>query len=318
MTYLITGGSGTFGKAFIRHVLRQPNTCIVSMSRNSEMRYQLEQLHKGNPRVLVVPGDVRHPEDLEAAFVAAGPVDVVIHAAAEKHITTGQAFKAYTYDVNVGGACNVIAAARSHDVTRVVALSTDKACEPVNYYGETKQEAEQWFVSAGYSVVRYGNVTGSSGSVLPLFIKQRTSGRITVTDRRMTRFFMPASDDGQWGVIQEPGSRRVMSAVGLVQYAIEHGTGGDIFVPTIPSGSIVHLAEQIGPGCVIDEIGIRDGEKLHEQLIADEEVSRTYRLTDGVFVVMPKTVGYMAPVEPDFRHTSDVDPQPLVVEAVCA
>lgn len=314
-TFLITGGSGTFGVAFIRHLLRTTRARIISMSRNSEMRYRLQQAFP-DPRLTVIPGDVRQPMDVAAAFRLA-TVDVVIHAAAEKHISTGQDFGPYTYDINVNGARNVVETAHRYG-SRIVALSTDKACEPVNYYGETKREAEKLFIAAGHTVVRYGNVTGSSGSVLPLFVKQRSSGRITITDRRMTRFFMPVSYDAPWNVVQEPGRQPVMSAVELVDYAMKDAAVGGIYVPTIPSGSIVNLAEQIGPGCTIEEIGIRDGEKLHEQLIAANEIPRTYRLTQGVYVVMPRMVGYMEPVESSFRHASDVDPQPLVVEEVAA
>jgi UDP-N-acetylglucosamine 4,6-dehydratase len=153
-----------------------------------------------------------------------------------------------------------------------------------------------------------------------LFIKQRASGRITITDRRMTRFFMPITDApfSQWGVLQEPGREPVMSAVGLVRYAIEHGGAGDILVPTIPSGSIEDLAEQIAPDCVIEEVGIRDGEKLFEQLIADAELPRTYRMTDGVFVILPAAVSYLTPVESSFRYTSDTNPQRLCIEEVAA
>lgn len=308
MTYLITGGSGTFGHAFIRHILKQPNTRVVSMSRNSEMRYALEQLYRGDDRVIVAPGCVRQPADIEAVFQESGNVDVLIHAAAEKHIGTGERFRPYTYDNNVNGARNIIAAAQAHGVGKLVALSTDKACEPKNYYGETKRAAEQLFVNAGYCVVRYGNVTGSSGSVLPLFIKQRETGRITVTHREMTRFFMPVSYDSNWTVLQEPGRVPVMSAVELVQYAIDYGRGGEIFVPSIPSGSIVDVASQIGPECTIEETGIRPGEKLHEKLIADEEIPHTYQLSDGVFVVMSR------PVPRDFSHSSDVNPQRLVIQ----
>lgn len=309
---LVTGSTGTFGRAFVKTALALGVDRIIALARNAEMRYRLAQDFP-DPRLLVVPGDVRIVADLHRACEVAGPIDAIVHAAAEKHITTGQAFRPYVYDVNVRGASNVITVAAAFRIPRIIALSTDKACEPVNYYGETKALAEQLFIEAGYTVVRYGNVVGSSGSVIPLFLQQRQHGRLTITDRRMTRFFMPVSDDGSWSVWQEPGRHRVMSAVGLVVYALEHGTGGDVFVPTIPSGTIADLAEQLAPGCQIVETGIRDGEKLHEQLIATDEVPRTYRLTDGVFVVKPVPVGYMAPVEPTFRYTSDVNPQPLCI-----
>jgi UDP-N-acetylglucosamine 4,6-dehydratase len=322
MRYLITGGSGTFGRAFIQALLATNAERIVAVSRNSEQRYRLQQDFR-DPRLIVAPGDVRNIGDLHRVCEVAGDVDVLIHAAAEKHVSTGQMFREYVHDVNVGGTLNVIELAAARRIAKVVALSTDKACEPCNYYGETKAVAEKLFVDAGHTVVRYGNVVGSSGSVLPLFIKQRESGRITITDRRMTRFFMPITDApfARWSVLQEPGRQPVMSAVGLVRYAIARGGPGDILIPTIPSGSIEDLAEQIGPDCVLEEVGIRDGEKLHEQLIADHELPRTYRLTDGVFAVLPAAVSYLVPVlaqTPGFRYTSDANPQRLRVETVAA
>lgn len=310
MRILLTGATGTFGTSFVRWALKHGHS-IVGMARNAEMRYRLSQAY---PEAVVVPGDVRILSDLATIAETFGPFDLLIHAAAEKHVTTGQAFKKYAWDVNVGGAINVLEIADAYGIPKIVALSTDKACEPVNFYGETKAEAEKLFIQGGRTVVRYGNVIGSSGSVLPLFLKQRTAGRLTITDRRMTRFFMPIDDDGAWGVIQEPGRQRVMSAVGLVAYAMQHGTPGDILIPTIPSGTIQNLAEQIGPGCVIEETGIRDGEKIHEQLIATDEIPRTYRLTEGVFVVKPWPCALLEPVPSDFRYTSDVDPQPLHLE----
>lgn len=310
-TILITGATGTFGSAFVRHALAQGVGRIIGVARNSEARYRLQQAYP-DPRLTVWPCRVDVKADIDAVFAMAGRIDLVVHAAAEKHVTTGEMFASYTRDVNVGGALHLIEAALSRN-TCIIALSTDKACEPCNFYGETKAEAERLFIAAGHTVVRYGNVVGSSGSVMPLFMRQREAGRITITDRRMTRFFMPISDDSAWRVQQMPHGRSVMSAVGLVQLAIDEGQPGEILIPTIPSGSIQNLAEAIGPGCVIDETGIRPGEKLHEKLIADDEVERTYRLLDGVFVVKPAPVHYMTPVDPSFRYTSDVDAQPLQI-----
>lgn len=310
-TILVTGGTGTFGTAFVRHALAQNAGRVIAVARNSEARYRLQQAYP-DPRLTVWPCRVDVKADVEAVFALAGHIDLVVHAAAEKHVTTGEMFAGYTRDVNVGGAVHLIEAVMGRS-TRLIALSTDKACEPCNFYGETKAEAERLFIAAGHTVVRYGNVVGSSGSVMPLFIRQRAEGRITITDRRMTRFFMPIADDSPWRVQQMPSGHAVMSAVGLVQFAIEQGHGGEIFIPTIPSGTIQNLAEQIGPDCVIDETGIRPGEKLHEKLIADGEVPRTYRYLDGVFVVLPAPVSYMTPVEPTFRYTSDVDAQPLQI-----
>jgi UDP-N-acetylglucosamine 4,6-dehydratase len=327
-TWLVTGASGSFGTAFLRTALAY-RWCdrIVGISRNATMRYALEAKLADDPRATVIPGDVRILADLHQVLEAAGPVDLIVHAAAEKHVSAGQKFRDYVYDVNVRGAMHVLQAAQAHRVPRLIALSTDKACEPVNYYGETKRLAERAFLEADpdegtrCTVVRYGNVAASSGSVIPLFIRQRQSGRLTVTDLRATRFFMPLADPpfAEVELYEEPGRSPVMSAVGLVKYAIDHGAGGEVFVPSIPSGTIVNLAQEIGPDCAIVETGLRDGEKLHEKLIADDELSRTYRLTEGVYGVLPRPLVHSAPVELGFRYTSDADPQPIHLgEAVLA
>lgn len=321
-TWLITGASGSFGTAFIRTALANRWVDrIIAMSRNATMRYALEEAIQWDSRVSVVPGDVRVPADIDAICLAAGRIDLVVHAAAEKYVGTGQRHRAYVYDINVRGAQHVIEAAQRHRIPRIIALSTDKAVEPVNYYGETKSRAERLFLANDgidglrVTVTRYGNVAASSGSVIPLFIKQRESGRLTVTDLGATRFFMPLADAlfCDCAVLQEPEREPVMSAVALVKYAIDNGNGGEILIPSIPSGTIQNLAEEIGPGCVIEETGLKDGEKLHEKLIADTEIPRTYRLLDGVFCVMKQTVHYMTPVEATFRYTSDADPQRIEI-----
>lgn len=320
-TVLITGGSGSFGRAFISYLLKHDLADrIVSISRNAEMRYRLEQ-DMADPRLIVVPGDVRYSADLEAAYD--GPVDVLIHAAAEKHVGTGQTHSQYVQAINVGGAKHVIGYARRQGVQTVIALSTDKACAPINRYGQSKLDAEALFVRATsehgprFSVVRYGNVIGSSGSVLPLFVRQRTAGRLTVTDLRMTRFFMSLSPDSDCRVYQEPGCRAVMSAVELVMYAIEHGRGSEVLIPTIPSGTIQNLAQEVGPNCRIEEIGIRPGEKLHEELIASDESRRAWVTTDGVFILMPDDRVPSQParrVPEGFTYTSADSPQPMRLE----
>ncbi len=325
-TILLTGGSGSFGRAYIQHTLAHSDARIVSVSRNAEQRYRLQQDFPDS-RLIVVPGDVRHLEDLlDATFDY--QIDTIIHASAEKHVGTGQAFTRYTRSVNVGGAAHVVALARLRKIPRILALSTDKACNPVNEYGRSKADAEKLFIKANdtgpmCSVVRYGNVVASSGSVLPLFIQQRSAGRLTVTDIRMTRYFMSLAPASSWQVIQEPNAQPVMSAVGLVNYALEHMAGGEVFIPHIPSGTILDLAQQIGPDCVIEEIGIRDGEKLHEELIAPHEASRCWMTRDGVYVLMPNesSVPFVLAerVPQGFSYASDHDPQPLkVCETVAA
>lgn len=293
-TILLTGGTGSFGRAFIATTLATSDDRIISVSRNAALRYELEQAHLEHVRsgrLAVLPGDVRSLADLEPAFEL-GP-DLVVHAAAEKHVGTGQRYGRYTWEVNVGGAHSLIHLAMRYKVRRVLALSTDKACEPVNYYGETKAEAEEEFLAADeerqgpwFSLVRYGNVVASSGSVVPLFLQQRESGVLTVTDRRMTRFAMPIADPPFCEFPVECAGQPVMSAVRLVQTALRDMRGGEIFIPRIPSHSIQQLAEQIGPGCEIREVGIRDGEKLHEALISVAEAERTYQRPDGLYVIL--------------------------------
>ena len=308
---LLTGGSGSFGRAFITHALVSGLASrVVSFSRNATQRYALRQAIP-DPRLIVMAGDVTDP--LDFCRVPAD-VDTIIHAAAEKHIDTSEDAPYWVNKINIGGAEQVIDFARVRNIRDVVALSTDKACDPCNAYGRSKAKAEVLFTQAGYTCVRYGNVVNSSGSVLPLFIEQRRSGRLTITDRRMTRYFMPLSDEAPYGVYQEPGCQRVMSAVGLVLYALAHRRGGEVFIPTIPSGSIQSLAEAVGPGCAIDEIGIRPGEKLHEDLISVSEAERCWQTAEGVYVLMPdgRVPGFPAVKVPEgFSYSSGQSPQPL-------
>jgi UDP-N-acetylglucosamine 4,6-dehydratase len=311
---LLTGGSGSFGLAFIAHALASGLASrVVSFSRNATQRYALRQAIP-DPRLVVLAGDVTDPVDFERV----PEVDTIIHAAAEKHIDTSEDAPYWVDKINIGGAERVIEFAQSRQIRDVVALSTDKACDPCNAYGRSKARAEALFTQAGFTCVRYGNVVNSSGSVLPLFIEQRRSGRLTITDRRMTRYFMPLSDEAQYGVYQEPGCQRVMSAVGLVLYALAHRQGGEIFIPTIPSGSIQSLAEAVGPGCAIDEIGIRPGEKLHEDLISVNEADRCWHTADGVYVLMPNAHDFpsfpAARVASGFSYDSSQQPQPVRLE----
>lgn len=327
-TILISGGSGSFGTAFIRALLKMPQgpARIISVSRNASKRYELEQAFP-DPRLRVVPGDVRLLDDLEAA-VEGSRVDVICHAAAEKHIGTGERFGHYVRSTNCDGAMNVIELARRHMIPRVLALSTDKACNPINVYGDTKSYAEALFVRADglvprsrFSLVRYGNVVGSSGSVIPLFIKQRREGKLTITDRRMSRYFMALSDDADIQVYQEPGRAKVLSAVGFVLWALEHMRGGEIFVPRLPSATIQNLADEIGRGAEIEEIGIRPGEKLHEDLISTSEADRCWDTGEQIYAVLPEwrqpLAGWVK-VPQGFSYNSGQSPQALKYEVGAA
>ena len=300
---LITGGTGSFGTAFIRHLLSAHLADrVISVSRNATLRYQLRQAIP-DARLSVLAGDVTDYQDL----VHLPDVETVIHAAAEKHIDTAEKSPYWVNKINITGARNVIQFAKARGVAQLVALSTDKACHPINAYGRSKAEAEMLFSRAGYVGVRYGNVIGSSGSVVPLFLEQRKAGRLTVTDRRMTRYFMPLSDDAAFNVRAQGG--RVMSAVGLVLYALDRGRGGEIFIPQIPSGSIDGLARALAPDAAVEEIGIRPGEKLHEELIHASEADRCWVTAEGVYVLMPSVdqapMGVMADrVPPGFSYAS--------------
>lgn len=324
--WLVTGGSGSFGTAFIRTVLAtRPDVELVSISRNAEQRYKLEALAPA-PRLRVLPADIRHIEDLRPIFNLG--FETVIHAAAEKHIGTGQRHSAYVRDINVNGALNVAALARATGVKRLLALSTDKACDPTSYYGETKAEAERRLLqqtspATRISAVRYGNVVGSSGSVIPLFLKQRDGKRLTVTDRRMTRFWMPLADEGfcDSPVFQEPGRQPAMSAVRWVLNALEQMQGGEIFVPEIPAARVEDVARAICPDAEIVEIGIRDGEKLHEDLISQAEGHHAWRLPRGGWVLhradnLHAIVGdHWRREDVGFKYASDMALQPVIVEA---
>lgn len=317
-TVLVTGGTGSFGRVWIAHLLKEGLADrVISFSRNASLRYQLRQ-DIPDARLTVWAGDVSDLND----FDGLPHVDTIVHAAAEKHIDTAEARPYWVVKTNVWGSEQVIRFARARGIapSRVVALSTDKACNPCNVYGRTKSTAESTFQHAGYIGVRYGNVIGSSGSVVPLFLAQRQRGRLTVTDRRMTRYFMPLSDDSPFNVRQHHGAK-VMSAVGLVQYALEHGAGGEIFIPEIPSGSIQGLAEAISPDTAIEEIGIRPGEKLHEELIHPSEADRCWRTDDGVYVLLPSpsSVPSMPAVRvaPGFSYASNHQPSEILEVQVC-
>ncbi len=276
---LITGGTGSFGKQFIATLLKHhsPQRVIV-FSRDELKQHEMSfdprfAEHKSKLRYFL--GDVRDKDRLRQAFHG---IDVVIHAAALKQVPAAEYNPFEFIKTNVLGAQNIIEAAIEQGVERVVALSTDKACNPVNLYGATKLCSDKLFVAGNsytgaaptrFSVVRYGNVIGSRGSVVPLFIKMRESGRLTITDKEMTRFWITL-DQG----------------VDLVMLALKMMTGGEIFVPKIPSMKIVDLARIIGPDCELVETGIRPGEKLHEVMISADDARSTFEF-DNHYVVEP-------------------------------
>jgi UDP-N-acetylglucosamine 4,6-dehydratase/5-epimerase len=273
---LITGGSGSFGKKFVRMMLDEYHPAkIIVFSRDELKQHEMQVAGFSHPTLRYFLGDVRDQQRCLRAFDG---VDIVIHAAALKQVPACEYNPMEAIKTNILGSGNVIDAAIDAGVSRVVALSTDKAVNPVNLYGATKLAAEKLFVQSNayaggrevrFACVRYGNVVGSRGSVVPVFLKQRESGRVTVTDERMTRFWISL----------EQGVRFVIQAA-------ENMFGGEVFVPKIPSMTVNDLARAIAPKAQIDYIGIRPGEKLHEVLISDDEARQTIELED-MYVVQP-------------------------------
>ncbi len=275
-TILLTGGTGSFGKHFCHVMLKKYHPRVIRIYSRDELK-QFEMRQKfGEKGLRYFIGDVRDVDRLRRAM---NGVDIIIHAAALKQVPACEYNPIEAVKTNINGAQNVIDAAIDAGVKKVVALSTDKAVNPVNLYGATKLCAEKLFVQGNaysggreprFSCVRYGNVIGSRGSVIPLFKEQKENGKITITDQRMTRF---------WITLDQ--------AVDLVVLALTHMQGGEIFVPRIPSMRIVDMAKAVAPNCAIEEIGIRPGEKLHEVLVTEEEGRNTVSY-NGIYVVMPQ------------------------------
>jgi UDP-N-acetylglucosamine 4,6-dehydratase len=291
---LITGGTGSFGKAFIRYALdRLDPRRIVVFSRDELKQYQVRQLFGDDPRLRLFLGDIRDRSRLDRALHG---VDYVVHAAALKQVDTAEYNPFEFVQTNVHGSQNVIDACIDADVKRVVALSTDKASSPINLYGATKLCADRMFVSGNhyaagrvtrFCVVRYGNVMGSRGSVIPFWrdlAEQKKS--LPITDKRMTRFWIT-----------------LPAAVQFVVDSFDQMQGGEIYVPRIPSMRIVDLATAIAPDSPTHEIGVRPGEKLHEEMIAADDSRRTL-LMDGRHLVMPYIAGW------GFQPPTDGEPLP--------
>lgn len=303
---LVTGGTGSFGKAFIRHALDDLDPArIVIFSRDELKQHDARQAFDHDPRLRWFLGDVRDRSRLERALHG---VEYVVHAAALKQVDTAE-YNPFEYvQTNVIGSQNVIDACIDSGVRRVIALSTDKASSPINLYGATKLCADRMFVSGNhyaasyptrFSVVRYGNVVGSRGSVIPLWHRLAAEGKsLPVTDNRMTRFWIT-----------------LPQAVAFVVDSFDQMAGGELYVPRIPSVRIVDLAEAVAPGAATHEIGIRPGEKLHEEMIAPDDSRRTVLLHDR-YVVMPYVAGWGytppedgKPLDDGFSYRSDTNDQ---------
>jgi UDP-N-acetylglucosamine 4,6-dehydratase len=309
---LVTGGTGSFGQAFVETALRQhPPKRLIVFSRD-EMK-QADMASRLSPQqhrcLRYFLGDVR---DRERLYRALDGVDMVIHAAALKQVPSSEYNPLEAIKTNVLGAANLIDAAIDRGVEKVLALSTDKAAGPINLYGATKLCADKLFGSANnyagtaqtrFSVVRYGNVVGSRGSVVPLYLKMRSRGVLPITDPRMTRF---------WITLQQ-GVDFVLRCLGRMR-------GGEVFVPKIPSMSLLDLARAIAPDCRLETVGIRPGEKLHETMISEDDARNTLEFED-YYVILPDPQTVMfhrlpgpeggRPCPEGFRYTSETNPWKL-------
>lgn len=312
-TILVTGGTGSFGRAFVERALKSKAKKIIVFSRDEQKHYQMDREIKDR-RLRFFVGDIRDRDRLNTAL---RDVNIVIHAAAMKHVPICEYNPIEAVQTNVNGARNLIEAAMANGVEKVLALSTDKAVSPANLYGATKLCMEKLLTAANayagdrwtrFSIVRYGNVMGSAGSVIPLFRQQLKRGQLTITDARMTRFWIEMDD-----------------AVNLVLRGLELMSGGEIFIPKLPTSDIETLAEAVAPGIPRSTIGIRPGEKLHEALISAEEARRTSDL-DDVLVIWPEfqfhstLTGFRPgkPVPEDFQYSSDTAEPRLDLEATRA
>ncbi len=307
-TILLTGGTGSFGNAFIDAISRRWPTATIRVFSRDELKQHDMRARRPETNLRFVIGDVRDRDRLRRA---AHGVDFIVHAAAMKQVPACEYNPFEAVQTNVLGAQNVVDVAIDCGVHRVIALSTDKAVNPVNLYGATKLCAEKIIVqgnayAAGgdtrLSCVRYGNVIGSRGSVVPVFQRQAEEGRLTITDERMTRF---------WITLPE--------AVELVFYAMERSRGGEIYIPKIPSMRITDLADAVGPGVPREVTGIRPGEKLHELLLTVDEARHTIE-TDTMYIVMPEhpwwdesAVGHGKPLDDGFTYASNTNTQWLEI-----
>jgi UDP-N-acetylglucosamine 4,6-dehydratase len=315
---LITGGTGSLGKALTANILKKwPDVKrLVIFSRDEQKQFLMAQDYPISkyPQMRFFIGDVRDRERLVRAFEG---IDYVIHAAAMKHVHIAEYNPDECVKTNIGGAENVIHAALQKGVQNVVALSTDKACAPINLYGATKLTSDKLFVAANnirgkhnikFSVVRYGNVMGSNGSVIPFFLNKRFEGILPITVKSMTRFNIT-----------------LQGGVDMVLHAMKNAWGGEIFIPKIPSYKISDVAEAIGPNCEHKVIGIRPGEKIHEEMITSSDSFFTYDL-DRYFVIIPQmpiwnvddfTSNFKAKLVPDgFAYNSGTNTEWETVESL--
>ncbi len=315
---LITGGTGSFGKAFTKTILEMyPNIKrLVIFSRDELKQFEMSQAYPQDmyPAIRYFIGDVRDQDRLHRALEG---IDIVIHAAALKHVPIAE-YNPFEYiKTNVIGAQNLIEACLDRGVQKVVALSTDKAASPINLYGATKLCSDKLFTAANnivgdrdikFSIVRYGNVMGSRGSVIPFFLERKKDGVLPITDTKMTRFNISLKD-----------------GVKMVLWALNNALGGEIFVPKIPSYRIVDIANAVAPGCKHNLIGIRPGEKIHEEMITSSDSFNTVDL-GMYYAILPSVAKYTKDqyckifdakfVEEGFSYNSGDNPDFLTIEQI--
>jgi UDP-N-acetylglucosamine 4,6-dehydratase len=310
-TILITGGTGSFGRKFIEIALRYHAPAKVIVYSRDELKQSEMQQSLTDPRMRFFIGDVR---DVDRLKLACHGVEIIVHAAALKQVPAAEYNPFEAIKTNILGAQHVIEAALANGVEQIIALSTDKAANPINLYGATKLCSDKLFIAGNayaggkgprMAVVRYGNVVGSRGSVVPLFLKLRETGVLPITDVRMTRFW----------ITLEQGVQFVVDCLGRMH-------GGELFVPKIPSTTIVDLAEAIGPTCQKKIVGIRPGEKLHEMMIGGDDARRTRDMGE-YYVVAPQfpwwkdAVGTGGnPVPEGFAYRSETNPQRLAIPEI--
>jgi len=311
---LITGGTGSFGHAFVRMTLEKYNPKkIVILSRDEMKQWEMQKLYKDDARVRFFIGDVR---DKDRLYRALDGIDYVVHAAATKIVPTAEYNPFECIKTNINGAMNLIDACIDHNIKNVVALSTDKASRPVSLYGATKLASDKMFVASNaysgehktrFSVVRYGNVMGSRGSVIPFFIQEKKNGVLPITDNRMTRFMITLEE-----------------GVELVWKAFDDMCGGEIYVKKIPSMKVTDLAIAIDKGTIQKVIGIRPGEKLHEEMIGEDDSIYTYEY-DDYYKILPainnwssskKLIKNGKQVENGFSYTSDNNKEWMSIETL--
>tara|TARA_B100000965_G_scaffold379611_1_gene375479 strand:+ start:1053 stop:2054 length:1002 start_codon:yes stop_codon:yes gene_type:complete len=312
---LVTGGTGSFGKTFVKKILKNYPKIkrLVIFSRDELKQYEMSQEipESKYPAIRYFIGDVR---DLNRLQYALENIDIVVHAAALKQVPTAEYNPTEFIKTNVIGAQNIIEASIQKRVKKVIALSSDKATAPINLYGATKLCSDKLFVAANnysgsrpisFSVIRYGNVMGSRGSIIPKFIKDAPKGVLTITDKRMTRFNISLDE-----------------SVDLVLHGIKKSIGGEIFIPKIPSYRITDLAKSIGPACKIKYVGVRSGEKIHEEMITSSDSFTTYDI-GKYYVILPsnnnnilkkiKKIYKTKPVKKGFNYNSGTNSKFLTV-----